>query len=433
MPAQNPKKYIDHLQYRKHAVGKERRLNMSKAILEHGTPLPRPIEYSDIDIAFFNWVDKVFPLVNDGELLPTYKLFSTQRLSEYAQTWQNLDSKGNLVLNFKSVTRENNPQKGESQGGYFNIPGHKDFAMFYVPVLQDNGVEAYDKYTIKQPFAVNFMYKVSIFTNKYELLNKMNESMQYEFSALNCYIAPNEHPMPMTLESVSDESEYTIDDYKYYAQTYDIKVKGYIIRREDMKVERIASRLIMQNQAEEGKRQPSAKGKVEFIKWNRENTVTPAACDIPPYGEPADPNAKVKVKIEPWNPCGIEEESDYYNKIVKIFMHFDECTSSITFTIDKEIVLDSVETDNVYDFRLLVNGEVMNLENEVKLYDGDSVEVKITRDDMYRSSDMTLIGYDPNVVIDKTYLPESSLDENDVDEEDIEIGVDCEEEEKAGE
>ena len=152
-----PKAYMDKLRLRHHAIGKERRRNMSKMILEHGTPFPKPIEYSDIDQEMFNWVDKKFNLEYDGVRLPTYKLYSTQRISEYTQTWSQTDDYGNMIMNFKTITRENNPQKGESQGSYFNIPGHKDFAMFYVPVLQENGTEAYDKYTMKQPFAVNFI------------------------------------------------------------------------------------------------------------------------------------------------------------------------------------------------------------------------------------------------------------------------------------
>ena len=73
----------------------------------------------------------------------------------------------------------------------------------------------------------------------------MNELMHYEFSAIDCYISPNDHPMSMTLEDVSDNSEYAIDDRKYYSQTYKIKVRGYIIRKEDYKVERIPSRFLL--------------------------------------------------------------------------------------------------------------------------------------------------------------------------------------------
>ena len=230
-----PKPYIDKLRLRNHSFGEERRRNMSKLILEKGTPFPKPIEYSDIDQAMFKWVDEYISLEYDGKRVPTYKLYSTQRISEYIQEWDKQDDTGNPIINFKTITRENNPQKGDMQGNYFNIPGHKDFAMFYVPVLQENGTEAFDKYTMKQPFQVNFLYSVSIVSNKMELVNEMNELMHYQFNAINCYISPNGHPMSMTLEDVSDNSEYSIDDRKYYSQTYKIKVRGYIIRKEDYK------------------------------------------------------------------------------------------------------------------------------------------------------------------------------------------------------
>ncbi len=52
-------------------------------------------------------------------------------------------------------------------------------------------------------------------------------------------IFSNGHPMPITLEDISDESEYTIDDRKYYSQTFKIKLKAYIIRSEDFDVKNI--------------------------------------------------------------------------------------------------------------------------------------------------------------------------------------------------
>ena len=71
-----PKPYLDKMSLRRHAYGTERRRNMSKMILDYGTPLPKPIEYADIDRAMFDWVDKVLDLNYDGKRLPTYKLSS---------------------------------------------------------------------------------------------------------------------------------------------------------------------------------------------------------------------------------------------------------------------------------------------------------------------------------------------------------------------
>ena len=425
-----PKPYMDKLRLRRHAYGTERRRNMSKLILEQGTPFPKPIEYSDIDQEMFNWVDKKFNLVYDGVRLPTYKLYSTQRISEYSQTWSQTDDYGNVIMNFKTITRENNPQKGESQGSYFNIPGHKDFAMFYVPVLQENGTEAYDKYTMKQPFAVNFIYSVSIITNKMEILNEMNELMHYEFNAITAYISPNGHPMPLTLEDVSDESEYAIDDRKYYSQTYKIKLKGYIIRREDYKVERIPSRLVISSHDSDATGIVNRRGKnrrpderVQFVEGlddmftgNKlgflENALkNDDECEVPPLKDFSPPPPEILEELDGNDDCCVPPDDRYYYKTMKVIMNFDECILELSFQIDKDMVLDSVETENVYDFKIIVNGEVMDIDNPVNFLEGDEITVKISRDDEFGTSVLTLVGYDPHTKFDKLDVPESSLDE----------------------
>lgn len=439
---------MDKLRLRRVSNGGERRRNISLRILEKGTPLPKPIEYADIDNAMFEWVDKKFDLTCNGKKLPTYKLYSTQRLSEYAQSWSNLDESGSLILNFKTITREMNPQKGMSQGGYFNIPGHKDFAVFYVPILQENGTEAFDRYTIKQPFAVSLIYTVSIITNKVELLNEMNQLMNYEFNAINAFLYPNEHPMSMKLDSVSDDSEYSIEDRKYYAQSYKITVNGYIIRKEDFSVERIPSRFVMAmkdsvgNEYRRGKNRKLSE-RVTFMEdlpnTSKTKKFTLSAmggesdCETFPFGNDKMRPQEIVPIEDADTSCCIEEGDKYYNKVVKILIDFDECLTEIKFAIDKDIVINSVEVENVHDFRILINQEVVSLDDEIKMYAEDEITVKISRKDMFAKSSLTLVGYDPNVAIDSSDLKESSLDEP-IGEEIIEINtVSDEEEDSQGE
>lgn len=421
-----PKPYLDKIKHRRHAFGVERRKNMSKIILEHGTPLPKAIEYSDIDNSMYEWVVEHINISYDGKKLPTYKLYSTQRLSEYIQSWDKLDDTGNPIINFLTVTRELNPQRGENQGNYFNIPGHKDFAVFYVPVLQENGTEAYDKYTMKQPFQVNFIYTVSIVSNKMEIINEVNELMHYEFSAINTYLNPNGHPMSMTLEDISDESEYTIDDRKYYSQSYKIKVRGYIIRKEDYKVERIPSRLILSSHESDASGIVNRRGKnmrndekVQFVEgyfgsnWEENVRVKTLKnddkCEVFPIEEKGRPSEIHEEIVN--NECCEPSPSRYGHKIMKVIMNFDECILELAFEIDKDMVLDSIETENVHDFRLFVNGELMDMDNEIKFLKGDEITIKISRDDLYKDSILTLVGFDPNVVIDNNEMFETSLDE----------------------
>jgi hypothetical protein len=397
---------------------------MSKLILEHGTPLPLPIEYSDIDQTMYDWVVEHINIAYDGKKLPTYKLYSTQRLSEYIQSWDKQDDTGNPIINFLTITRDFNPQKGENQGNYFNIPGHKDFAMFYVPVLQENGTEAYDKYTMKQPTQINFLYTVSVVSNKMDIINEVNELMHYEFNAITCYISPNNHPMSMTLEDVSDESEYTINDRKYYSQSYKIKVRGYIIRKEDYKVERIPSRIVMSSHDSDASGIVNRRGKnrrqdekVVFLEGfelddeakKRIASSDTEHCEIIPIEDKQRPSEVAEEILDTTACC--PNPNPYYNKIMKVIMNFDDCTTELSFVIDKDMILTSVETENIFDFQIIVNEETLNLENEIKFYKDDEITVKITRDDLYKESKLTLIGYDPYVAFDDRIIPESALDE----------------------
>lgn len=435
-----PKPYLDKMSLRRHAYGTERRRNMSKMILDYGTPLPKPIEYADIDRAMFDWVDKVLDLNYDGKRLPTYKLYSSQRIGEYIETWKQLDETGNIVMNFKTVTREFNPQKGESQGSYFNIPGHKDFTMFYIPVLQENGTEAYDRYTMKQPFAVNFIYTVAIISNKMELVNEMNERMQYEFSAINCYISPNDHPMPMSLEDISDESEYSIDDRKFYSQTYRIKVKGYIIRKEDFKVERIPSRFVVSSKDMEktfrrGKNRKDNE-KVTFMTGDFSSNSGFQGCLLENI-DPCNPIGLPTIHQKPSEiyeessgntDCCMQNDARYMFRRMRIIVVLDNCGgyaedgktmySETSFVIDKDMVWTSVELSNVYDYKVLVNNEDKSNEDDYRFLDGDTITVRATRKDEFNEARLTLVGYDPNEAVDMENGAETVLDEP-YDEEEI--------------
>jgi len=264
----------------------------------------------------------------------------------------------------------------------------------------------------------------------------MNELMHYEFNAIDCFISPNDHPMSMTLEDISDESEYTIDDRKYYSQSYKIKVRGYIIRREDYKVERIPSRLVLsshdsdasgiinkrgKNRREEDKVKfiEEYKESLQYQEFKDETLKKDDHCEPIPIDEKDRPS-EIYEETSGNTDCCDPAPNKYYNKIVKIMMNFDDCTSELSFEIDKDVVLDSVETTNVYDFRLIVNGEAMDLETDIKFLKGDEIMVRITRDDLHKDSEVILVGYDPEVAFDRTKLAESSLDEP-IDEEDIMI------------
>lgn len=438
-----PKPYMDRLRLRNHAIGKERRKNLSKIILEKNTPFPKPVEYEDIDKAFFDWVDKKLDITYDGKKLPTYKLFSNQKISEYSQTWSNLDDTGNIIMNFKTITRENNPQHGESQGGNYNVPGNRDYPMFCVPVLQENGEEAYDLYTMKQPLSVNFMYTVSVICNKYEILNSFNQAIQYEFSALEAYIAPNDHYMPMMIENINDESEYSIDDRKYYAQAYSIKVLAYIIRKEDFKVTKIPSRFSVRllgtekaHKYNKVKRDNNWFGELENTQTpsvNKncnsvvEGTQLPKAFTLSAFENCENPleindclPPKPHIRIEEEVPeCCNPKEDPYAHKKIKLIAEFPYCEEHETkFTMDCTMDVDSLVIHNVHDYVVKINGIIEIFDDELTLKPGDVIEINISREDDFKDSSFTIVGTDPDTVIDTRIDYESELDAP-AEEEDI--------------
>lgn len=360
-----PKQHIEKMKLRNQSYGKQRRLNALTTILEDSSYLPKSVELEDIDACVINWVENQLKIDYNGENLPTFRLFSNQRINEYSQTWNHLDEVGNLLMNFKTVTRENNPKKGESQGSVFNIPGDRNYSMFAVPVLQENGTEAYDIYTMKQPFALDLIYTISIITNKYELLNKMNQLVNDKFKALQCYIFPNNHPMPLTLEDITDESEYSLDDRKFYLQSFKIKLKAYIIQQTDFSVYKVPSRVTID------------------IMSNK--------------------NKKIKEQVvidESYDEC-YNEEKRYYNKILQLNISFPTCENMVDFTIDTDIEIDTIETHNINDFNIFINGEEQDYEDVFKVYSEDIIHIEVEHSDLFKESMLTIKGIDLNTIIDK--------------------------------
>lgn len=386
-----PKNHLENMHLRNIAIGNERRRENIKRILDKSVNFSKGVVLKDIDMAFSEWVENGLYIDFDGEALPTFKLFSNQRISEYAQNWSHADSLGNMLMNFKTISRENNPKKGTNQGQLFNIPGERDYIVGYVPIIQENGQEAYDMYTMKQPYTLDLLYTVTLITNKYELLNKMNQLVQNKFSALQCYLFPNGHAMPMKLSEVTDESEYNIDDRKYYSQSYKIELLAYIVDPSGFKVTHIPSRL-----------------KIRSLK---------------PL-EKVDKHKTPTVKIEDWSildECEKEEKSPYINQNVDISVSFPSCVRTVDFYIDMDLIIDTINLSNIYDFVFYINDELQDFNiAEMRMYDGDKIHIEITRDDDFEESQLIIKCLNPNIIYDERDNPESQLDD---DKNDLIINV----------
>lgn len=349
------------------SFGKTRRQNLVKEVLQDNTPLPKPVEYSDIDKAFEKWIDEDLSISYDGERIPTFMLLSNQRFSEYFQSWGSVDEKRNFLLNFKAITRENNPKLGSLNGDSRNIPGDVTFLMKRVSAVDKAGRKYYIDYKVKQPIPMDFSYTLSLVTNKYELLNKFNMMVNEKFKAINCYIRPNGHFMPMKLEDISDESEYSIDNRQFYSQSYNIVVKGYIMPEDSFETEEIPV--------------------LKFYFGESEKNKTYAEIEEIDCGEPYNP---------------------YEYQRLKLTLNIDKCNDSYKFRIDTAFKATGIETENVVTYNVIIN-DVRHTKEEIEenpsiinLKEND--EVKITNIRRYITSEdstVTINGYDYTSAVPK--------------------------------
>lgn len=362
----------------------EQRENLTKEILRDSTFFPKTVEYKDIDECFLKWVEDELRIVFEGEVLPTYALFSNQRFTEYMQMWDGVDENRNLKMNFKLVTRDNNPKDSTMYAKAGNIPIDKKYLMARKEIINDAGKKCYVDYRVAQPVTVDLLYRITLVTNKYELLNEFNAMIHSKFSSIQAYIFPKDHAMPMKLNNVSDESDYTVEDRQYFAQAFEINLSGYILTEEDF-----------------------------------EEKLVPL-MNVSCLNVDGNHKKKADVEIEELDVCEEVVELQYYNQPVKITMSFDKCDADRRkFEIDCKVLLKQVETENVRLYRIYVNDELMDFsDGEILLNDGDIVDVKITRINKLKPCKMVFYGENPDIVYDKKNdIPESILDETNISQE----------------
>lgn len=317
----------------------ERRQNISKEIIRHSDYLPKTLTYEDIDRCFKDWVDNSISIIQDGVKLPTMVLYSNQRFSEYMQTWRYTDENNNVRLNFKTVTRDNNPSHGTIHGDIFNIPGDRFYTLKSIQATDESGKKYRIDYKMKQPTPVDLSYKVSIMTNRYTTINEFNERIQQLFSAKQSYLCVNGHYMSMTLENISDESEYNIEDRQFFSQTFSLKLKGYIIKENDLKVE--------------------------------EKPIAAVIC----FEGDTDKRKKPTIELSEYDPC-YDEESKYFKKPIEICVDLSFCypyRGKTKFTMDEYFVLTGFE----------LSDESNIIEDGIKLYINDVLTSEDLLNDAY--------------------------------------------------
>lgn len=230
-----PKGFIKNNKYTKTKIGFERRQEILDEIDEPGLYIPRGVDYEDMDASFVDFVKDGLGLVVEGEKVPVIFL-TIQRWSEFSKTWQYADKFKDIKLPFITIVRKPDVQIGTNQASNWNIPGDRGYTYLKVPTLE-GGRKGVDVYKIPQPVCVDITYEVRLFCNRMRDVNKLNMSVQTSFKSRQHYIYPNQHPMPLLLETVGDESK--IDDFenrRFYVQVFNMKLLGYLLNEDSFEV-----------------------------------------------------------------------------------------------------------------------------------------------------------------------------------------------------
>jgi len=220
----------------------DRRRELLEDIQRNGTYLPRGVEHADIDRSMLDYVRDELKIVADGKVVPTVDvLISTQNWSQFTETWNFNDLDKNIKPPFVVTIRKPEVPYGTNPSLQYTIPNRREFTYLKVPTW-DGQRKGADVYMIPQPIPVDVTFDVKIFCNKMRHLNKFNKVVLQKFSSRQSYLNIKGHYMPVILNNISDESKLDLEKRKYYVQTYNFTVLGFILDEEEFVVKPAISR-----------------------------------------------------------------------------------------------------------------------------------------------------------------------------------------------
>jgi hypothetical protein len=264
-----PKKIKKYLPLTESKVGLARREELVEKINRDGTYLPKSLLHADLDGGFLDFVKNELKTVVDGKVIPTIDiLITTQNWAQFTETWeiQNLDN--NVELPFISIVRIPEVKYGTNPSLLYTIPNRRQYFYAQVPTW-DGQRTGTDVYKIPQPVPVDITYQVKIVCNRMRELNQFNKNVIEKFSSRQAYQVIKGHYIPIVMGNISDESVMEMEKRKYFIQSYEFTLLGFLIDENEFEVSPAISRVLQFLEIEPEKRK---KGK------NR-NSVSPNYFD----------------------------------------------------------------------------------------------------------------------------------------------------------
>jgi len=221
-----------------------RREELLNKINQDGTFLPKSILHSDLDRGFLDFVKEDLGLVVDGKTVPTVDIIiTTQNWTQFTETWNFVDLDFNVKPPFVTTVRTPEVKFGTNPAVMYNIPNRKQYFYATVPTWDGKKLGA-DVYKIPQPIPVDITYQVKIVCNRMRELNSFNRVVLGKFASRQAYATVKGHYIPIIWNNVSDESVMDLDKRKYYVQSYEFIMLGFLIDEDEFTVSPAINRVV---------------------------------------------------------------------------------------------------------------------------------------------------------------------------------------------
>jgi len=248
-----------------------RRQDLVDMINKDGTYLPKSLLHADLDKGFLDFVKEDLKVVVDGKVIPMIDiLITTQNWSQFTETWdiQNLDK--NVEPPFISVVRIPEVKYGTNPALMYNIPNRRQYFYAQVPTWdgQRNGM---DIYKIPQPVPVDITFQVKIVCNRMRELNEFNKTVLEKFASRQAYRNIKGHYIPIIQGTISDESVMDVEKRKYYIQSYEFTMLGFLIDENEFEVSPAISRVLTMYEID---KEPKKRSKRKDDLINESNEIT---------------------------------------------------------------------------------------------------------------------------------------------------------------
>jgi len=227
----------------------ERRQELLERITKSDTNMPDSVLHDDLDMGMLEFVKTNLKVISDGVQIPIIpKILTVQRWSEISNNWTFADEDGNIKVPFIGVIRKPDVQPGTNPVIQRNIPDRRTF--FYAAVKTWDGTQmGADIYKMPQPVAIDIGFEVTIVCQKFRDLNRFNKIVLQKFSSRQAYTTVKGHYIPIVMDRISDNSPIdALENRRFYLQTYEFTMLGFLIDPEEFEVKPAISRLLLLNE-----------------------------------------------------------------------------------------------------------------------------------------------------------------------------------------